>query len=1072
MGDSNKLQKALNAAKTTKKNVKDISSGDFAKKKAEEVKNKAKSKLRNKIILLAIKILVPVLIILLIAGFFMAIIGGIGEIVEGVVSAIRGDIDGGTIGECIVRFDEEKFEEMKNTLKANGINPEASNLTDECLKAFILAQYRTQYPTDVKLRIQISDEEYDKIMQKGGAKGYNFVQEGNDRYMQVNGCIKLYRPEFTGNELRYADEESLNKWIDDNNFFQAEQYYSLDKAGNLIIPEKKEEKYIESEWEVQPALIDLENENYDWESFNKRNGQEKIEVTSKKIPYKSLIANYTMPFEFLTLLTTFTQNSEYGMAVAELVNTKSDIEINILDNSKTTEERQTWQTHDYAYINYKIGGNTVIPSKSIWRSYNNYRDFSEFFDREDNMEMLWNPSVYGYPKNIYKVKRANTITTEYTARLQIQKAETWFVKKTSEYAIENIDAHLDESVENNPNIQDIQVPGSNSRIGGSVSENDFTSLEDLYNTNSSFKRFIDIMFEGSVDKFRNEILSQIDYKSIMENYADTYVDHYMKDAFFESELNRACPSPTYDDTYLDNYMANLKNYYNTNDAAIKMYQDYYSGVKNIILDYKNKSRDWKIDSNSYEVLPSNFNYERKKYQLKNENYVSEKKYNEIMGKNEDNTDDFISLLVTENAGEKEYVYYETQSGKKAPLADILSAPDMFFELIANNSKTARLENAMRYILYKITDKDYGVTDFNKALYSMQKFGTGNVLYDYIRIRENYTLYLFYIGETSSCEYVTANHYKTIADPSAGLIDFTYGVVINPAWHDEEFAEFGVTPEQVRKYTQDGMEVTELSHEQAEKFFEKCVDSQRNSVKESISSGIELDDDQINALTMISYAFGNIGNFNDVYYLYKEGKKEEFKSSFSVQGVNVFNETCFGWDEEDKTNTYKMFSEGFYEANGIVLDKNSYKSSGITGRGGTVVEKAIECHKYLRENGYTYGGGYSIPDGIYNSSKIVDCSAYVSWVLYEAGYDSFNAWQETYFAGNHHELVEVSENEIQPGDVLVYPSHVELAAQVENGIVTRVYNCGSDSSISSAGTDDCPESSPAWQYNYVVILRAP
>lgn len=30
------------------------------------------------------------------------------------------------------------------------------------------------------------------------------------------------------------------------------------------------------------------------------------------------------------------------------------------------------------------------------------------------------------------------------------------------------------------------------------------------------------------------------------------------------------------------------------------------------------------------------------------------------------------------------------------------------------------------------------------------------------------------------------------------------------------------------------------------------------------------------------------------------------------------------------------------------------SSSISGRGGTVVQKAIECHKYVRENGYTYG----------------------------------------------------------------------------------------------------------------------
>ena len=118
-------------------------------------------------------------------------------------------------------------------------------------------------------------------------------------------------------------------------------------------------------------------------------------------------------------------------------------------------------------------------------------------------------------------------------------------------------------------------------------------------------------------------------------------------------------------------------------------------------------------------------------------------------------------------------------------------------------------------------------------------------------------------------------------------------------------------------------------------------------------------------------------------------------------------------------------------------KNAQPSSDI------VVQKAIECHKYLRENGYTYGGGYYIPDGIFSSS-VVDCSAYVSWVLYEAGCESFHTYQETEFvancsAGEHPELEEITDkSQVQPGDVLVYRAygsyssgHVELAAQVED-----------------------------------------
>lgn len=44
----------------------------------------------------------------------------------------------------------------------------------------------------------------------------------------------------------------------------------------------------------------------------------------------------------------------------------------------------------------------------------------------------------------------------------------------------------------------------------------------------------------------------------------------------------------------------------------------------------------------------------------------------------------------------------------------------------------------------------------------------------------------------------------------------------------------------------------------------------------------------------------------------------------------------------------------------------------------------------------------------------------------------------------------------PGDVLVEDGHVELAAQVENGEITRVYNCGWDGAIQSEGTIEYPE----------------
>lgn len=149
------------------------------------------------------------------------------------------------------------------------------------------------------------------------------------------------------------------------------------------------------------------------------------------------------------------------------------------------------------------------------------------------------------------------------------------------------------------------------------------------------------------------------------------------------------------------------------------------------------------------------------------------------------------------------------------------------------------------------------------------------------------------------------------------------------------------------------------------------------------------------------------------------------------------------------------------------------SANISERGGTVIENAIECHKYLRENGFTYSSDYTkyIPDFLEASEKVVDCSTYANWVLYKSGLDSFKGPQETQFRTNPHELKRVSEDDIQPGDVLVYRDHVEFAAKVENKKVTLVYSGGSQG-LDKKGTDEYPETCQPYNSPYTAILRVP
>ncbi len=170
-------------------------------------------------------------------------------------------------------------------------------------------------------------------------------------------------------------------------------------------------------------------------------------------------------------------------------------------------------------------------------------------------------------------------------------------------------------------------------------------------------------------------------------------------------------------------------------------------------------------------------------------------------------------------------------------------------------------------------------------------------------------------------------------------------------------------------------------------------------------------------------------------------------------------------ENRRKSEWILFKTGYY-------DRINKWCSNVSG--GPIIEKAIECHAYLRENGYTYAqAGINIP--ITSSVRTVDCSSYVSWVLYEAGFTEFEGYQKTsgVFTSNPWGWQEVSVSEAQPGDIITYSGHVEIVAG-DAGDRFRVYNCGGNESISSPGTDELPESSISGytKGNILKVIRPP
>lgn len=111
--------------------------------------------------------------------------------------------------------------------------------------------------------------------------------------------------------------------------------------------------------------------------------------------------------------------------------------------------------------------------------------------------------------------------------------------------------------------------------------------------------------------------------------------------------------------------------------------------------------------------------------------------------------------------------------------------------------------------------------------------------------------------------------------------------------------------------------------------------------------------------------------------------------------------------------------------------------------GDIISKAKEIMEYAQSKNMTYScsSSKSIP-GLKNG-KYIDCSSYVSWVLYESGYTEFKGPQHSSstFNSNTMKWKSVKESELKAGDILVYSGHVEIYAGNN-----QIYNAGSNRAL--------------------------
>ena len=182
----------------------------------------------------------------------------------------------------------------------------------------------------------------------------------------------------------------------------------------------------------------------------------------------------------------------------------------------------------------------------------------------------------------------------------------------------------------------------------------------------------------------------------------------------------------------------------------------------------------------------------------------------------------------------------------------------------------------------------------------------------------------------------------------------------------------------------------------------------------------------------------------------------------------------GWAYIKYNNSYGYIYNSYLSSSNTVITPNS-NGLPVFQRTNTNLLGIIKaCKAYYANNNFVYSltpGARSIPADktkLYNGNYAVDCSSYVTWVLYEYALANGKTDMKNYFSyqrnsanfasigangGNNYLSVidsgSCNLSKARPGDILVSPGHVEFFnsyIQSGNTVLIKVYNCGSTSTV--------------------------
>ena len=377
-------------------------------------------------------------------------------------------------------------------------------------------------------------------------------------------------------------------------------------------------------------------------------------------------------------------------------------------------------------------------------------------------------------------------------------------------------------------------------------------------------------------------------------------------------------------------------------------------------------------------------------------------------------------------------------------SNIKSAAEWLFEILETNDSTKdTFVDLMKYLLYKATGVNYGVTEFDFSI--------------------------FYPGSLTS---VGANDYIVNIDMSSQDIVITDLETLKTAFsgysgsseliaHAQEFLDFQ-EEYRVNAVFAAAVSISETSAGRAG----HAVNGKNNWFNIECTCG----NSSHGRFETYSSASESIERF---YWQISQGGYYFTEGNYTVRSIGMIYcedaDAPGGWIDNTLTFMTQMF-----QAAGI--DVSSFSANG------DFVEVAKQCHDYLVQNNYYYSSaanksagryvydaestGSSIPKPYPGEGNYIDCSAYVTWVLYEYGYKDLGPGQEstrTLLGLAQRKGWTVKDgSQAQAGDIVLIPGY-HTAIYAGNG---QFYDCGSTNLIRSPTTTWNPG------YDYAITVTKP